>query len=96
MIGYVELAVAVVLAVIPPLLVLASIWGKHSESVKAAHAKDIAQDLAIEKLSDRMIDREDKMYSHIENKISKVEVKIDNLSKTLNQKLDSIVLKLGA
>lgn len=72
------------------------IWGKHTESVKAMAVKsdaqdliqsekNLAQDLAIVALHEKIQAREDKIRTDVENRL-----------KTIEGKLDKILFKVSA
>lgn len=79
---YLGLGVSLVLS----LLAMAVMWGKHSESVRNQHSKNIEQDQRSDK-QDAKIDalhvlisaREDILRSHIDNKFAHLDGKIDKI-----------------
>lgn len=61
------------------------IWGKHTSSVKSQGEKNLAQDLAIIALHEKLQAREDKIRTDVENRL-----------KTIEGKLDKILFKVSA
>jgi len=76
MINYIQLGISLVV----PMIAVAVMWGKHTESVKAAHAKDIEQDKELKNLRTLITSREDLLRKQIAD---------------VNEKLDKIIIGLA-
>ncbi len=86
MINYIQLAIAIVASLVVPMLALAAMWGKHTESVKNQHAKNIEQDERADKQDDKinalrtlMTEREDILREHIDSRFNRLDSKLDKI-----------------
>ena len=86
MINYIQLAIAIVASLVVPMLALAAMWGKHTESVKNQHAKNIEQDQRSDKQDDKinalralMTEREDILREHIDSRFNRLDSKLDKI-----------------
>lgn len=93
MINYIQLAIAIVASLVVPMLALAAMWGKHTESVKNQHAKNIEQDERADKQDERaerqddkinalrtlITEREDILRKHIDSRFNRLDSKLDRI-----------------
>jgi uncharacterized coiled-coil protein SlyX len=80
-----------------PLLAIASIWGKHTESVKNQHAKNVEQDERFEKQEKRSSKQDDKIDA-LQGLVTEREDLLRNLVDArftvLDAKVDRLIEKL--